>query len=439
MELSPAGSPLRPRILIVDDEQTSIRILCRVLEEEYELFSATSASEALSLLAAAPKPDLLLLDVMMPGMNGYELCAALKQNAGTRDIPVIFITAKSDAESETQALAAGAVDFINKPINREVVLARVRLHLEMERRARALDLANAELAEWNANLKNRVLQQTALIRQKLEEAHQQEAHRHRGSETIVAVLANLLDQRHHWLGRHSRTVAALANSMASTLNLSQTQRGELANAALLHDMGLLFNSDRVLSRHEGLLSPDEVSGYRAHPIKGQELVSPSEELRGIGHIIRHHHEEFDGSGFPDGLAGDRIPLASRIIHLADYIDHAFARELRPDARYQVTRKLASGMNSRFDPALSGAAASAVMEVLTDPPALKDLSEQEVRLARLSDGMILSQDLYSVKGKLLMEGGTRLDDTLIEAIRRYYGNDDSSTKVTVFRKSINLNR
>ena len=146
MNASPA------RILIIDDTPTNIEILLDILEEEHELSFATSGRQALELLALGQKPDLILLDVMMPEMDGYMVCAALKADAATRDIPVIFVTAKTDAESETRAFTTGGVDFIHKPVNRAVVRARVRLHLELERRTRALELSLAEIARANDQL-----------------------------------------------------------------------------------------------------------------------------------------------------------------------------------------------------------------------------------------------------------------------------------------------
>ncbi len=144
----------RPSLLIVDDTPTNLEVLLGALEEEHEVCIATSGRQALALLAqeSQPRPALILLDVMMPGMDGYAVCAALKRDERTRDIPVIFITAKTDAASEVQALHAGAVDFIHKPIHDEVVRARVRLHLELERRTQDLAQANAALERANQQL-----------------------------------------------------------------------------------------------------------------------------------------------------------------------------------------------------------------------------------------------------------------------------------------------
>jgi len=155
-----SDAPRRSRLLVVDDVPVNLQILQKMLEDDYDLSFATSGRQALVLLTRIPKPALILLDVMMPEMDGYEVCAALKSDIKTHDIPVIFVTAKTDAESETQALAAGAVDFIHKPVNEAVVRARVRLHIELERRAVALHLANLELAQHRDHLEDLVYART---------------------------------------------------------------------------------------------------------------------------------------------------------------------------------------------------------------------------------------------------------------------------------------
>ncbi len=159
-----------PRILIVDDTLANIEILLGMLEDDYELSFATSGRQALAVLAKMPTPDLILLDVMMPEMDGYAVCTALKNNPATRNIPVIFVTARTDIDSETAALDAGAVDFIHKPIHQAVVRSRIRLHLELERRTKALLLANTELAQHRDHLEERVYARTRELAEARDEA-----------------------------------------------------------------------------------------------------------------------------------------------------------------------------------------------------------------------------------------------------------------------------
>jgi signal transduction histidine kinase len=156
--------PLLPKLLLVDDLAENIEVLAEYLADAYDLECALSGAEGLARVAQTP-PDLILLDVMMPGVDGYAVCAALKSDPETREIPVIFVTAKNDAESESRALQAGAVDFIHKPVNRDVVRARVRMHLDAQAKARELETLNAQLTELNADLERRVQERTQALRE----------------------------------------------------------------------------------------------------------------------------------------------------------------------------------------------------------------------------------------------------------------------------------
>ena len=355
----------RPKILVVDDEACNIKLLCKALEDQCEVLSATSGHQAL-VVAATHQPDLILLDIKMPVMDGYAVCRALKGDDLLRNIPVIFITALAGEADESVGLKLGAVDYIAKPFNLGLMKLRVTNHLEMKRQRDLLGRQKDELEEWNVNLKNRVLQQTAVLRKKLEEAHQQNTCLQKVTDVTVATVltfADLLDQRNQQISYHSRTVAALAVSMAGILNLPQSQIEEIRRAALLRDIGLLCVSDRMLSLSPNEMSPEDLEKYRNHSVKGQEIMAISDELRGIGRILRHHHEEFDGSGFPDGLVGEQIPLGARIIHLANFIDQTFAAESGTESKYQTVSKFAAGMGSRFDPALSAAANQALQKIL----------------------------------------------------------------------------
>ncbi len=369
----------RPTVLIVDDAPDMIEVLIELLSENHEIIFATTGRQALQLVNTT-RPDLILLDINMPEMSGYEVCETLKENEATRDIPVIFLTRCVNNDELIRGFATGGVDYVTKPFLPNELLARVATHLLLRQARRDVELKNQELdearrlvqkqkdelAEWNDNLKNRVIQQTALVRSQLEEARQQNARSQQIRNAFVFMLTKLLDQRHAQLTRHSRSVAALAASMATTLKLSPADCRDIRIAALLHDIGMICMPDRVVL-YLGVLSPDDFTEYRTHPARGQTIVNISEELQGVGLIIRHHHEEFSGSGYPDGLAGKRIPLGSRIICIADFIDTFFAQESGPDAKYKVTTKLAIGMGSLFDPELAAAADMAVKEVLVTTP------------------------------------------------------------------------
>ena len=284
-------------------------------------------------------------------------------------------------------------------------------------------------------MKKRILQQTAQLRQQIEVLHLAGAGGMKNFEQMVLTFTDLLGLRSLRFVKHMQTVVALTEQIAQKLGLEQRRRDELRMAALLHDLGKIGMSELLLAKGKELLTPDEAKEYRSHPVTGQSLLAKFGELREVGVVIRHHHEAFDGSGFPDGLAGAQIPLGARILALANWIENAFSRVTSPNAKYELTKKLLAEMGRLFDPALSGAATFALMQVLVDPLANKDMVEVEVKTADLGVGMILSRNIYSATGILLLARGTRLDGTEIVALRSYLEASPNTPGVFVSQKSI----
>ena len=362
----------RPTILIVDDGVEIIEVLVELLAKNHEIIFSTTGLQALKLVAATP--DLILLDINMPDMDGYSVCRELKANKETRDIPVIFLTSCSNNDELIKGFAVGAVDFITKPFLPNELLARVATHLQLRLAKREVELKNAELdearqlvqrqkeelAEWNANLKNRVLQQTALIRNKAEEVRQYTDRNQSMTDVYIHLFTRMLELRHTQLIKRARGVTTLAMSMATTLKLPMPQRKTLETAAMLHDIGLVCASDRV-AMFQGALAQDDYNEYLNHPVTAEDFLYPIEGLREIGRIIRHHHENFGGNGYPDKLAGKKIPLESQIIGAANYIYGLFTKETGDDAKYRITSKMALVMGNLFDPDLSIAADRAIQE------------------------------------------------------------------------------
>ena len=364
---TPPDHPLA--ILCVDDDEVILKALARLFRKEpFQVLTASSGKEGLSILSSTGNIGLILSDQRMPGMSGTEFLRAAAPLAP--DTPKMIMTGHAEMSSAIEAInQGGACRFLTKPWDDQELLQTVREGvqryelLQQNLRLNAVIVQQkSELEEWNANLKSRVLQQSATIRKQLEETHRQSGRGQKNGNAIISLLADLLSQRHHRLSRHSRTVAALAASMAKSLELPQIE--EIKNAALLHDIGLIGVSDRVLgSNNAELLRGDDVIEYRSHPVRGQETIDIVEELQGIGRLIRHHHEGFDGSGFPDGLAGEEIPLGARIIHLASFIDNSYSGLTGRDAKYQLSKKVTAGMGILFDPSLAAAANLAMKEVL----------------------------------------------------------------------------
>ena len=429
-------------ILCVDDEENVLRALKRLFRQEaFTVLTATSGKEGLAILHSAENIGLILSDQRMPEMTGtvfLQAAAALRP-----DIPRMILTGYSDVTAAIDAInQGGAYRFQTKPWNEHELLQavrdgldRYRLTRENRRLTALVRQQNEELSEWNDNMKKRILQQTAQLRKQINELNLAETGGTKNFNRMILTIVALLGQRSPRLNKHMQTVAELTEQIAQKLGLEQRERDELRMAALLHDLGKIGMSDILLAKGKELLTPDEVKEYRSHPLRGQSLLNTFEELREVGLVIRHHHEAFDGSGFPDGLAGAQIPLGARILALADWIDSSFSRETRSNTKYELTKKLISEMGRLFDPALSGAATSAVMQILVDPPVLKDMAEVEVKTEDLGVGMIPSRNIYSATGILLLARGTPLDDTEIAALRSYLGASPNIPGIFVLQHSI----
>ncbi len=361
-------------LLCVDDEVDLLSALIRLFRKEsFRVLTATSGKEALGILKKTKNIGVILCDERMPEMSGSSFFEEAKREAP--DTIRIIITGYADIHDAINAInRGGAMGYFTKPWDdleltltvregmRTYLLKQENQHLQEEFRQQS-----RHLEEWNASLKKRVMQQTAVIRQKMEELNRQKASIRHASDAMLLIFIHQLQQRQQLLSEHSRRVVALTDSMLTTLELPSDQCVEIRTAAILHDIGLFTVIDPLegdyLSGESELMK--DAGEFKSHSVAGEELLAISEQFKDIALIVRHHHEEYDGSGFPDGLAGDQIPLGSRIIHIANYIDNTYSQETGSDAEYQVNCKLGANMGSHFDPALATAAYRAVKEVLMD--------------------------------------------------------------------------
>lgn len=270
----------RQRLLLVDDETVNLQVLQHTLQEQYRLLVAKDGARAL-VLARIEQPDLILLDVMMPGMDGYEVCQRLKQDAATQHIPVIFVTALAQATNEERGLALGAVDYISKPFVPAIVKARVRTHLSL-------------------------VQADALRESRLQ---------------IVQRLGAAAEFKDNETGQHVMRMSHYSRTLALAAGYSNAAAEELLHAAPMHDVGKIGIPDVILQK-PGRLTEDEWVVMRQHTEIGARIIGEHRSglLRLAGIIALSHHEKWDGSGYPYGLAGDDIPHAARIVALADVFD-----------------------------------------------------------------------------------------------------------------------
>lgn len=275
-----SSTDVRPKLLLVDDEPTNLQVLRHILQDEYRLVFARDGYKAISL-AMEQKPDLILLDIMMPDLDGLDVCRCLKSEHSTRSIPVIFVTALSDVDDEAVGFEVGGVDYITKPVNAAVVKARVKTHLNL-----------VHLDE---------IRETRLA--------------------IVQRLGRASEYKDNETGMHVIRMSHYSRIIARAAGFSEHEADDLLNAAPMHDVGKIGIPDSII-RKPGKLDADEWREMQRHAEIGAEIIGhdASSLLQMARRIALYHHEKWDGSGYPEGLKGEAIPIEARIVAIADVFD-----------------------------------------------------------------------------------------------------------------------
>lgn len=396
--------------MIVDDTPANVSLLEAILSEEYVTRTATRGSDALKIALETP-PDLILLDIMMPDMNGYEVCRALKADAATKKIPVIFVTALLSPGDEIRGFEAGGVDYITKPVVGAVVRSRIKAHL-------ALKEAQDELEVWNSNLKKRLLYSISSIRKNTEAlmSAEEKASGLKGCTQSVELLSGVFELMEDRFGARSRAISELAGDAARKMNLPAEGVAKLRLAGLLHDAGTLGAKRAMSIKSESEMTAKELTEFQAHPVRGQELFNSLEELHDVGLMVRGHHEAYNGSGFPDGLKGDDIPLGARLLAIADVIEHAASSvsSERDDYALMIARRQAG---THLDPRLISHFTMITRILYFAKENSGTTGEVEVPAKELIAGMQLSRDHSNESGVLLLKKGDKLDIAGIALIRR----------------------
>lgn len=337
----------RPTVLAVDDTPANLNLLTQLLGKDYRVQIAVSGAKALDLARRRP-PDIIVLDIMMPEMDGYEVCRQLKADPRTREVPVVFLTALSSAADETRGFEVGGADFVAKPFTPATLRARVQAQLELKAWRDALRDRNKWLQDELDARMNEVdlLRETTLfVMVQLAEFRDEDTGNHiQRTQLYVRVLVQ-------WLQQQGRIPAALG----------PVQLEAMIKAAPLHDIGKIAIPDAVLLK-PGPLSADEWEVMKTHTRHGADLLQRAVDhlgdradplLRFGIEIARHHHEKWDGSGYPDGLAGEAIPLSARLMAVADVYDALISRRPYKEAmgHAQAMAWIEQGAGRHFDPLL----------------------------------------------------------------------------------------
>lgn len=335
----------KPTVLVVDDTPDNLSLMSGLLKDLYRVKVANNGEKAIKIVQSDSPPDLILLDIMMPGLSGYEVCTILKADPRSRDIPIIFLTAMTGTDDEKKGLQLGAVDFITKPVNPPIVMARVATQLHVKAAADFLKDQNVYL-------------ETEVTKRTKELAAIQDV-------TILA-MASLAETRDNDTGNHIRRTQYYLELLANYLKNHDRFRGFLSDhtitmlfkSAPLHDIGKVGIPDRILLK-PGRFEPHEFEIMKTHCKLGRDAIQHAEDQLGLEveflkyakEIAYGHQEKWDGSGYPEGLAGDDIPISARLMAVADVYDALISRRVYKEGmpHEKAVRIIAEGKGNHFDP------------------------------------------------------------------------------------------
>jgi len=332
------------KIMIIDDNITNLSIAKGALESNYAILPATSGEQALKLLERMRDlPDLILLDIDMPGLNGFSVISKLKTDNKVKDIPVIFLTAQDDSSSELEGLSLGAVDYIKKPFSIPLLKKRLELHLQIIEQ-------NKSLEKYNTNLEAMVAKKTKTV---LELQY-----------AIISTVSDLIGKRDGYTGEHvirtQRYIDILTHEMIRRgygENLTEQDVDIIALTSQLHDIGKIAMPDKVLQKNNKL-EVDEFEFMKMHTTIGAEAIEKAMRLTEENDFLKYalqmakgHHEKWDGTGYPEGISGKKIPLVARIMAVADVYDALTSKRQykEPIPHEDAVKIIINGSGINFDP------------------------------------------------------------------------------------------
>ncbi|MDX9820453.1 MAG: two-component system response regulator [Syntrophales bacterium] len=341
----------KPTVLVVDDTPDNLTLMSGLLKDQYKVKIANNGERALKVALTGEPPDLILLDIMMPVMDGYETCRHLKSTPETRDIPVIFLTARAEVEDEARGFELGAVDYITKPVSPPIVLARVKTHLQLKR-------VRDYLKDQNEFLDFEVRRRTSQIASI--------------QEVTILTMGSLAETRDNETGNHIRRTQYYVKALAERLRRHPRFRHFLDNeetidllykSAPLHDIGKIGIPDNILLK-PGRFTPEEFEIMKTHCALGRDSIIAAEKRLGAEmpflsfakEIAYSHQEKWDGTGYPEGLSGDDIPISGRLMAVADVYDALISLRVYklPIPHPEAVKIMVEGKGTHFDPDMADA-------------------------------------------------------------------------------------
>jgi len=418
----------RHAILFVDDEENILNAMKRVFRKEgYSILVANSGADALKLFDAH-EISLVISDQRMPNMTGVELLEKVREVSP--DTVRIMLTGYADVNAIVASINKGKIfRFISKPWNDEDVKLVVRdalrqldLKRENERLTVLTRKQNEELQELNAGLERKVMERTGEIREKNNELERLYKELKKGFYETIKVMVGQMELLNPLLGSHSKRVAVMTRNIGRAMGLEGNELSEIEIAALLHDIGLMGMPGPVAMKGVDSMSIADKKMYMEHPLRGQATLNIINELKQVGVLVNAHHERLDGKGFPEGLAGEAIPLGSRIIAVADAYDRIVnSEDIYSDdpPQKRALDHIAKFNGTMFDPEVVSRFFGYLKKA---DSSAKAALETNIPMPELKAGMVLSRDICSGKGKLLIRKKTVLDGAQIAKLRDYASKD-----------------
>ncbi len=430
------------QVLFVDDEENILRSLKRLfMDEPFGIVTADSGEKGLEILRKTSNIGLIVSDQRMPGLSGVEFLEKAKNI--TPQAMRIVLTGYADVNVAVNAInKGGAYKYITKPWTDEDLVRSIKeavdiylLKKENQELTETVKKQNEQLQRWNAQLEYDVQKQTIEIQKKNNELGRLNESLKKNFDNSIAAFSGLMELRDKRAQSHSKNVAEIAINVAKAMELPDKDIEDINVAALLHDIGKIGISDSLLQKDPEQMNLEELAEYKLHPIRGQTAIDSIEDLRSAGILVRHHHEWFNGEGFPDRLKGlQEIPAGAMIIAMADFIDRTISNYWDDDAVEFALGKARKELGRRFDPKVYPFIEKSVKKLYSGGMPRLDLVEVEMADKDLQPGMILSKDARSGTGLLLLRKGTKLDDKNIQALKRYYRLDPSSSGVFVWARN-----
>jgi response regulator RpfG family c-di-GMP phosphodiesterase len=431
-----------PKVLFVDDEENVLSSLKRLfLYEKIEIFTANSGREGLEILKGGAF-SVIVSDQRMPEMSGAEFLE--KARRISPDSVRIVLTGYADVNAAMDAInKGGAYRYITKPWNENDLIIAILNAVEManlirenKHLAELTKKQNEELKKWSAELEFYVQQQTVDLTNQNKELKKLNKKLRKNFNDFTAAFSNLIELRDKTVLSHSNTVSAISEAIAVKIGMNSSDIEIISIAGQLHDIGKIGMPDVMLLKPLDTLTPDELSEYKKHPVRGQTAIDFIEGLREAGVLIRHHHEWYNGKGFPDGLKGTGIPVGAKIIALADKFDRFMHGGYRDHAVKTVLEEMQTLFGTQFDPELFPFLIEVTKEKFASvAPVDVDLSllrtvEAELLPQDLTPGMTVSRDIRSGTDILLLSKGTVLNGKNIDTLKRSYHIDPATTGIFV---------